>query len=419
MLKYPVMAYVIKDKLHFLYEASTLLSSSLDYNATLTRIAKLVVNNIADFCIIDLLQKNGTMQRVAVRVSDPRKQQMANVFFDLPPDPRNKEAIYDVARTGRPILIKKATTSWLKNVSKLPEEHSAIKNLSLNSHIFVPLKSRGKVIGVLTFASNKRDFSYDMDDLLLAEDLAARAGIAVDKAMLYFEAQEAIRARDEFISIASHELKTPLTAIILHLGESLRRIRKSSKEQTKAADIEKLLEICESQANRLSRLINDLLNMSVITTGRLKLEKEKVNLTNIVKDILTQFKPQLKKSKIQVVLTGENSVTGLWDKVRLEQVISNLISNALKYGRGNPITIKLKKGDRKAVLYIKDKGIGIREEEQQYLFDLFTRGTSAREYFGQGIGLYISRQIIEAHKGTLSLQSKEGVGSTFTIELPL
>jgi GAF domain-containing protein len=217
-----------RNNLAFLAEASKILSSSLDYHVTLASTAHLVVNKIADFCIIDIFQPDGKLERVAVKVKEAQYTKLANKMYKFPPNPANKDAIYDTAFTGEPILIKKSTQRWLQSVSQISQEHEVIRKLNLNSHIFVPLKSRGMVIGVLTIASQNPRFSYSKSDLILAQEVGIRAGIAVDKARLYLEAQQAIQARDEFLSIASHELKTPLTSILLHLQAVLANIRKKN-----------------------------------------------------------------------------------------------------------------------------------------------------------------------------------------------
>ncbi|MBI2074756.1 MAG: GAF domain-containing sensor histidine kinase [Candidatus Levybacteria bacterium] len=409
--------------LQFLSEASKILSSSLDYNTTLDSIADLVVTNIADFCIIDLLKEAGEIDRVTVKVADPKKQKLAQRMFNYPPDPKNKDAIYDTARRGRPILIVKATREWINNVSRIPGEHEVIRKLGLNSHIFVPLKSRGKVIGVLTIASSNKDFSYSRSDVVLVGELGARAGIAVDNARLYSEAQEAVRARDEFLSIASHELKTPLTSILLQLQTVLQKIRNNKslyvKKDNYRSNIISMLESTEYQSKRLAKLINDLLNISLVSIGRLELQPERVNLSNIVEDVIRNSEIQFKNAGYKIHVKTDKEIIGRWDKVRIEQVIINLVSNAIKYGNKKPIDIIARKKNNHAELIVKDRGIGISSTHQKHIFERFKRAVSGVEYRGLGVGLYISKQIIETHKGKIELKSSIGKGSTFTVKLPL
>lgn len=402
--------------LRFLAEVSKIFSSSLDYNKTLTSVAGLIVAYVADFCIIDLLNAEGFIQRVAVADSNPQLSTTAQEMYKYPPDSNVEGAIYEVARTGRSILVEKASKQWLRSVAH-PGEKEVIQKLGLNSHIFVPLISRGRTIGVLTFASRKKT-PFSQSDLILAEEVASRAAIAVDNARLYQDAQDAIRSRDEFLSIASHELKTPLTSILLQLQLVLKNIRKSSQEQANKQLIT-MLESTERQSKKLAKLINDLLNISVITTGRLQLDREEVNLSAVIDDMLERFKEQFKRAKYKIQVRMDQQVIGMWDKARIEQVISNLFSNAIKYGKSKPIKVELKKVDSRALFTIVDQGIGIQPDFQSQIFERFARGVSARDYRGLGIGLYISRQIIEAHKGTIKLQSAPEKGSTFIVELPL
>lgn len=411
------MPYHIKNNIQFLAESSKILSSSLDYNVTLASIADLIVTNIADFCLVDIIEK-GQMIRVAARASKKDKQKLANKFFDYPPDPQNKQAIYDAAEVKKPIVIKTVTDKWLRSVSRFKEEQNTVKDLELKSLIFAPMISRGKVVGVITMGSSQPGFSYSDDDAAFIDELASRAGLAVDNARLFSRAQEALRTRDEFLSIASHELKTPLTSILLNLQLALSKIRRTDGD-TLPQNVIKMIEQSEQQGRRLSKLINDLLNISVISTGRLEIEREPLDLRELTDEVIGRFKLQLKKAKTRLILKGKKGVVGLWDKVRLEQVISNLISNAIKYGGAKPIRVEIKKYGKKGIVSVKDQGIGIKSQDLGRIFERFKRAVSGRDFKGLGVGLYISKQIVEAHGGKIKVKSKEGKGSEFTVELPL
>jgi signal transduction histidine kinase len=412
------MPHVVSDKILFLSEASKVLSSSLDYYVTLGTVAELIVTGVSDFCIIDIFDGR-KMSRVAVRVADRKKQKLADKMYKFLPSPSNKEAIYDTAKNNKTVLIKKATPSWLKKVSKIKEERETIRKLGLNSHLFVPLKSRGQTIGVLTTASMDPNFSYSESDLPFIEELANRAATAVDKARLYLEAQKALRTRDEFLSVASHELKTPLTSILLNIQAVIKKIQKTEIESPEIREIVKMLELSSRQSHRMARLINDLLNVSVASTGRLQIEKEETELIGLVKEVILSFKARLKDSNIQVVVDMDEKIVGMWDKVRIEQVIANLLSNAIKYGKGKPILITVKKLGKNAHIRIKDNGIGIKKVDQEMIFEQFKRAVNSKEYSGLGVGLYICLQIVEAHKGKLSVESKAGDGASFIVDLPL
>ncbi len=413
------MPYKIKDKIKFLSEASKILSSSLDYNSTLSVIAKLAVSQFADYCMIDILDAKGKLLRVTTQIDDKSLHKLAQKMFDFPSDPKNKQAVYEVAKTGNSILVETISEEWLKGASRNPEERKLIKKLGLHSFMFTPLKSRQTIIGVLTLVSNNPKFSYTKSDLLLAEELSSRAGIAVDKARLYMEAQDAVRMRDEFLSIASHELKTPLTSILLNLQLALMKIHSATNQKTVPKDVVKLIETNISQSRRMSRLINDLLNISVISSGRLEIEKEECDLSSLIADILPRFSKSLKRRKTKIVFKKKPGIIGNWDSLRIEQVMSNLISNALKYGNNKPVSISLSKLGNIAKVEIHDEGIGIAKQDQGFIFERFKRAVASKEYKGLGVGLYISRQIVEAHGGKLKVVSQYKKGSTFTVDLPI
>ncbi len=228
-----------------------------------------------------------------------------------------------------------------------------------------------------------------------------------------------IKARDEFLSIASHELKTPLTSMLLQLQTILYNIRHVSLANFSVESLLKMLESAENTSKRMSKMIGDLLNVSLITTGRLDLEREEANLVAIVKDVLERFSEKLDKYPLKLEFKKENEFVGNWDKLRIEQAITNLISNAIKYGEGKPIKIQVLKDGNFAKLVVKDSGIGIPAERQKKIFERFERAVSTSKYEGLGVGLYITYQIIKTHGGSINVKSKQNEGTTFEVKLPL
>lgn len=228
-----------------------------------------------------------------------------------------------------------------------------------------------------------------------------------------------IRTRDEFLSIASHELKTPLTSMLLQTQTALHNIRNVSVARFSFDSLLKMLESVENQTKRLSRMINDLLAVSVITIGHLNLEYEQLDLNTVVKGVLTDFAARIEKEKIIVLFNPAEKIEGNWDKIRMEQAISNFISNAIKYGDQKPIEIKTKKNHQYAVFTIKDHGIGISKQKQKSIFELFQRAVSPEQYKGLGVGLYITQKIVNSHGGNVTVISQSERGSEFTMKLPL
>ncbi len=231
---------------------------------------------------------------------------------------------------------------------------------------------------------------------------------------------EEIRMRDEFLSIASHELKTPLTSMLLKIQMILHNIKNVSLANFSVDNLLTQLETAEEQTKRLSRMITDLLNVSLITTGKLNLEMHKEDLTEIVKEVAQEFFEKLEKGGYELTLKADEKIEMQLDKVRIAQVITNLISNAIKYGDGKPLSILVAHKNGIAKIVVKDQGLGIPQEEQAKVFQLFERGVAKNGGIkGLGVGLYISNQIVKAHAGVIKVESEVGRGSIFTVELPI
>jgi signal transduction histidine kinase len=235
----------------------------------------------------------------------------------------------------------------------------------------------------------------------------------------YKKALADVKARDEFLSIVSHELKTPLTSMLLKLQTALHNIRNTSLANFSVENLLKMLESAEQQSKRLSKMITDLLNVSLMTTGKIDLDPEKMDLSQAAKDVIERFKEKLEKEGYRLTISAEKPVVGSWDKLRVEQAISNLVGNAIKYGRGNPISVTVANSNGTGKFIIEDNGIGIPKTLQEKIFTRFGRAVETHEYEGLGVGLYITKQIVHAHQGELHVRSREGSGSTFTIELPI
>jgi signal transduction histidine kinase len=231
------------------------------------------------------------------------------------------------------------------------------------------------------------------------------------------ELAEALRSREEFLSLASHELRTPLTPLALRL-QSLAREAAKQPNSSFAQNVNAYIDTANRQVLKLSALVAALLDVSRMALGKLKLDLEPVDLGTVVRDVAFRYRPRAERASC-VLDVEAPSVTGRWDAHRLEQVVNNLIENAIEFGRGNPIRIRLQATSEKARLTVRDEGIGIDPNHQLRIFERFERAVSSRNYGGFGLGLYICRTIVEALEGTISVQSELGRGSTFTVELPL
>ncbi|MFL5343612.1 MAG: ATP-binding protein [Hyalangium sp.] len=251
----------------------------------------------------------------------------------------------------------------------------------------------------------------------ITRDISQQRQGEAERERILNELNEAVRLRDEFLTVASHELKTPLTPLSLKL-QALELAAKAEPGSRLAQRLGKELEVMRRQVRRLAELVNDLLDVARITTGRMTLSYEPVDLPALVQEVVSRFDSQAEKAGCRVVLTSESTIVGEWDRLRLEQVLTNLLSNALKYGAGKPVHVQVRSGARRAWVVIRDEGMGIESEALERIFQKFERAVPAQQYGGLGLGLYVTRQIVEAMGGEVRAASTLGQGATFTVELP-
>jgi len=231
--------------------------------------------------------------------------------------------------------------------------------------------------------------------------------------------KQAVQVRDDFLSIASHELKTPITPLQLQIQGFIRMIETGSIATTPPEKLKHMLAVSDSQVSRLGRLIEQLLDISRINEGRLDLQLQTTNFAEVVRVALEALVHEIEASECKLILDLDPNIEGTWDKFRLEQVVINLLANAMKYGCGRPIRILLSRHQNQARFAVIDAGIGIAKEDHLRIFERFERAVPNRNYGGLGLGLYISRQIVEFHRGTIAVESAPGQGAVFTVELPL
>jgi PAS domain S-box-containing protein len=252
----------------------------------------------------------------------------------------------------------------------------------------------------------------------IARDITDRRNAQLERELLYREAVDAIRARDEFLSVASHELRTPISVLHLQIEMLQRSLDADPGAALPPEKARTKLELVARQTDRLSRLVGQLMDVSRIRAGRLRLELEEVDLAAIVRDVAARHGEEAARAGTQIRVGGVEVARGRWDRLRLEQVVTNLITNAMKFGLGQPVEISVDDHGPCAGLAVTDHGVGITAEDIERIFERYEQGTSARGRGGLGLGLYIVRQIVEAHGGTVRVESQAGAGSTFKVELP-
>jgi len=396
-----------------LARAADQLFSSLDVETTLTRISRLVVQELAHACLIDLLDPSGQLAPRAVAHHDPEKDRALQDIHNH----QGLSATVDL-RMNAVALRKAVTFDALDNAALklrgLSEAHLAqLESIGRTPIVSVPLLLGDKVLGVLTLTEPPTGEPFSEEDLGLFEQFASRAALAIEHSRLYEEAHVAISMRDEFLSIASHELKTPMTALSLHLA-ALEKALTSGKP----SDALPRLVTLRRQVGRMALLVEGLLDVSRLARGKLELFPEPLDLAKLAGDLVSRLSPEAQRAGCTLELSAPLPVQGKWDPLRLEQVISNLVSNAIKYGHGKPVMIRVTGRGSMASLSVQDQGIGIPPEDLERIFGRFERAVSEKHYGGLGLGLFVSQQIVEAMGGSIRVQSQPGAGSTFTVQLP-
>ncbi|HEY6418403.1 MAG TPA: PAS domain-containing sensor histidine kinase [Candidatus Binataceae bacterium] len=388
---------------HFLMEISGALNQSLNVDEKLTIIARGIVPEFADWCVVDVIEEPGLRRVEAVNAQHGGD----GITVEI------REIEKDNA--DRLQLLREAKSQLISDLGEAesPAALNGVSRIGARSVMFAPLRARGEVLGAITMATTDSGRRYYIQDLLFAEELARRASHAIDNARLYSEARQAVRVRDEFMSIASHEMRSPLAALTLQLGNLLRMLPSAPLEA-----LELKVQKATSQTHRMAKLIDQLLDVSRISSGHMVLEVAACDLSETAREATERFVDEAARTGSALTLRIEPNVRGLWDGFRLEQVVTNLVSNAIKYGGGNPVEVIVENNSGGARLVVRDHGIGIAEGEMHRVFDRFARSAPARGYGGLGLGLFIANQIVLAHGGTIRVESALGMGSTFIVELP-
>jgi PAS domain S-box-containing protein len=403
----------------FLAQVSDALSSTLDYEATLDRVASLAVPDLADWCAVHIVDQDGGIRRLAVAHVDPQKAAQARARPErYALDPNAQHIVPQVIRTGRPELYPEVSDEMLVASARDSEHLRILRLLGFKSYLCVPLLAHGRALGAITLVLSESGRSYGQHHLALAEDLAHRAAAAIENAQLYREAQEAIRAREVFLSVASHELKTPLTTL---LGNAQLFQRRAERERTLGERDRRSLQLIVEQARRLNHMIEALLDLSRLETGQLSIERVPLDLGALARRVADEALPGLERHTIAFSPPGE-PLNILGDELRLEQAIQNLIQNAIKYSpRGGRVDVRVARRGDLACVDVRDQGIGIPQAALPRLFTRFYRAANVnpQHISGMGVGLYVVKEIVNLHGGRVAVESEEGVGSTFTICLPL
>ncbi len=397
----------------FLSEAGGLLGTSLDVGRTLQALANVPVPYLAEACIVDVVGPDGGWQRQVSRSETPELQAALEAVgrdaltWDSP-----WRAI-DAMRSRRMEVIGAVTDDWLEGHTETATELARLKALKARSALFVPLIARDYVLGALTLV-RVTSAPFSPEQVSLAHALGARAAYAMDNARLYTMAQRATRAREDVLSVVSHDLGNPLAAIRLCAAALLEAPPSDVKEQRH------LIQAIGNSADWMSRLIQDLLDVSTIEVGKLSVERRTEQVAPIVRQAIAMVGPQAQQRGVTLtsrVADGVPAVHG--DAARLIQVLTNLLGNSLKYtDRGGSVTASAVAQGDEVLFTVRDTGSGIPAEQLPRIFERYYTRKRGANKSGSGLGLSIARGIVEAHGGRIWVESATGEGTTFFVALP-
>lgn len=388
--------------------ATATLATSLDVGQTLRGVALALVPSLGDFCVIDVRGPDLEVRRTFHAITPEASALLAASRWHAPVTPGTPVWALD---TGQPVFHPSVDAAWVEGAAGDDAGRGPLRALAPCSWLSVPLATPEGVLGSLTLGHSLSGRHHTEEDLMLATELARRATAAVRNAHLFHQTQQALQLRDDFLAIASHELNTPLTSLKLQLARLQRRAEDDDVRTRATAAVH--------QVDRLGRLVRELLEVSRLSEGRLHLDPEPVDLVELCREVLGRFSDEMIRGGTAVHLLAPDALPGQWDRARVDGVVTHLVSNALKYGQGQPVELTVTGAPEDvARLVIRDRGIGIPAEQQAHLFQRFGRAVPLRHYGGFGLGLWFSRQVVEAHGGRIHLESAPGEGTTVTVELP-
>ena len=397
-----------------LAEASRVLSTSFDYQTTLAALVRLAVPTLADYCALDILEGENEFKRIGEAHVDPTKSILIKQVGTFPRSALTAQhPLIRVMTTGYPVLEAEVTPAFIRASFAEPSQRQMVEALGPRSFICVPLVSSGKILGALTLVTSGSGRRYDEADLSLAADVARRAAIVVEHARLFHEAQQATRARDDVLAVVAHDLRNPLNTVTLAIGLMLENTPPEKTQERRQ------VEIVSRAADRMNRMIQDLLDVKRMESGRLAIDLRPEEVDVIVNDMIEMLRPLAVGSSILL----ESSVADglprvLADSARIQQVLSNLVGNAVKFTpREGRITVCAEQVDGEVRFAVIDTGPGIPPEQVPHIFGQFWQASSS-DRRGIGLGLAIAKGIVEAHKGTIWVESHVGLGSTFYFTLP-
>ncbi len=415
-------AEAARQRLGFLAEVSTQVAASLDLRTTLERVARAAVPVLADWCTLNIADPTGALQTETTAHVNPVQEELAKTMRQT--YPRRQESgrspAVQVLESGATRIIANVDDRLLEQISVDADHLQMWKALAPRAVMIVPLVAHGRSLGTMSLImTDDSGRSYAPADRALAEDVGRRAAMAVENAQLYTQTEQAVRARDEFLSVAAHELKTPVTSLRGFAQLTLRTLNQNGQ-----IDVERLkraLKVVDQQSDKLTRLVAQLLDVSRVQSGKLALDRQDVDLSALLVDLVASIRTQSDKHELRAVIPPE--MRAKVDPLRIEQVLTNLLDNAIKYSPdGGAVDVELSSSNddpASVVISVRDRGIGIHAEDRERIFERFYQADVGSYHgAGMGLGLYISREIVDLHGGQIRAEFPEDGGSRFVVTLP-
>jgi PAS domain S-box-containing protein len=409
----------VERRLSFLSDASAALTDAVEQPEALGRIAWMAVPFVADWCAIDVVEDSKEMHRLALahgEAGPPMIDQEAQPRWPL--RSLRRGGIDQVLQSGHPVHLKEVTEEFLRSTAMNDEWLAGLKPSAVREALIVPLAGRGRVLGALTAVNLANRPPMSREDVEMVKELGRRAGATVDAARLMFEAQDAVRVRDEFMAIASHDMRTPLAAI---RGYAQLARRHLTKEPRDLAALDRWLADIDESAERLTGLVSEFMDISLLHGGQaVPLQLQRVDLVELVGERVREHSGANEQTHEFTVSSGAPEIIGIWDGPRLARVLDNVLGNAVKFSpAGSAIEVRIWTEDGLGCVAVVDQGIGISLRDQSLIFGPMYRAENARGVSGTGLGLAGSRSILQLMGGEITVASRLGEGSTFTIRLPL
>jgi PAS domain S-box-containing protein len=403
----------IEKEQQFLAQANVALSGSLDYEQTIGTVAQLVVRDFADWSIVDIMDEHENLRRVKVASVDPANAALCARFEQVRIDRNRPYLIRPVIEVRQPLLVEHVSSEFLESVAQSPEHLQALRSVNPTSIMAVPLLMRGQSLGAIAFISSTPSRVYRAGDLRLAEALADRAAVAIENARLYRASVDASQLRDQVLGVVAHDLRNPLSTILLNARTLTRHGPDPERRSQKRSDA------IHRAATRMNRLIQDLLDVAVMESGQLTIERARLSARDLIAGSVETQRPLTASSSLELRVELDSDVPDIWgDRDRLLQVFENLIGNAIKFTEaGGCITVSATSRDHEVIFRVADTGSGIAPENLTHVFDRFWQATSTNRQ-GAGLGLPITKGIVEAHGGRIWVESTPHRGTTFSFTIP-